>query len=455
MNIVIIGSGAVGETLVGFICREGHSVTVIDEDPDIVDAAVNTYDIMGIIGNGSSIDIQKEAGIPTCDLVIAVSPGDEMNLLCCMIARKLGAKHSIARVRDPEYLNQTRFMCTQLGIDMIVNPEYEAARETARLVRFPAATKIEKFFQGQVEVLEIHIGDMHPLIGTQLKDFKQKFNTNALICAVRRNEETLIPSGDFIISCGDTISITAQRRDMADLFMKFSLGNKQPRIKNVMILGGGRISRYLASAICNEFSVTIVENDLELCEELASTLPKADIIHGDPTDTDLLIEEGIDNMGACITMTDDNKANIIIAMFAKTRNVKKVITYIPASLQKLTNSAGLDSNITPKSLVVAKVLGYIRGLDNAGAKGSKSAIKALYKMCDNTAEALQFDVAEDFDMLSVPLKDIKIRKNTLIAAIIRDGNVTYPHGNSTMEIGDSVIVVTTNEKMYDLGDILA
>lgn len=455
MNIVIIGSGAVGETLLGFICREGHSVTVIDEDPDIVDEVVNKFDVMGIIGNGSSIETQKEAGVSSCDLLISVSPSDEMNLLCCMIARKLGAKHSIARVRDPEYLNQTRFMCTQLGIDMIVNPEYEAARETARLIRFPAATKIEKFFQGQVEVLEIHIDKGHPLIGVQLKDFKQKFNTNALICAARRNDETLIPSGDFIISKDDVISITAHRRDMADLFLKFGTNSKHNRIKNVMILGGGRISRYLASAICNEFSVTIVESNRELCEELAESLPRVDIVCGDPTDTDLLIEEGIDSMGACITMTDDDKANIIIAMFAKTRNVKKVITYIPASLQKLTNSAGLDSNITPKSLVVAKVLGYIRGLDNAGAKGSKSAIKALYKMCDNQAEALQFDVAEDFEKLSTPLKDIKIRKNTLIAAIIRDGNVTYPHGNSTMEIGDSVIVVTTNEKMYDLGDILA
>lgn len=454
MKIVIIGSGSVGETLVGFICREGHNVTVIDEDPDIVDAVVNKFDVMGIIGNGSSIGIQKDAGVPTCDLVISVSPSDEMNLLCCMIARKLGAKHSIARVRDPEYLNQTRFMCNQLGIDMIVNPEYEAAREAARIIRFPAATKLEKFFQGQVEVAEIHIGENHPLINVQLKEFKQKFNTPALICAARRNDETLIPGGDFVISKGDDISITAQRKDMFELFFKIGAISKHNRIKNVMILGGGRISRYLASYISSEFNVKIVEKNREICEELAATLPKAEIIHGDPTDIDVLVEEGIDNMGACVTMTGDDKANVIISMFAKSRGVKKVITRVPSALMKLSSSAGIDSNIAPNSLVVAKVLGYIRGLANVGAKGSKSAMKALYKMCDDTVEALQFDVAEDFDGLSTPLKNLKLRKNTLIAAIIRDGVVTYANGNSTLEIGDSAIVVTTSEKLYDLDDIL-
>lgn len=454
MKIVIIGSGAVGETLVKFICLEGHSVTVIDEDPEIVDSIVNKFDVMGIIGSGSSIETQKDAGVPSCDLVIAVSPSDELNLLCCMIARKLGAKHSIARVRDPEYLNQTRFMCNQLGIDMIVNPEYEAAREAAKLIRFPAATKLEKFFQGQVEVIEIHIGENHPLIDVPLKEFKHKFNTNALICAARRNDETLIPGGDFVIQKGDDISLTAHRKDMFELFLRFGATGKHNRIKNVMILGGGRISRYLASAICNEFNVKIIEKDHEICEELATTLPKVDVVFGDPTDTDVLIEEGIDNMGACVTMTGDDKANIIIAMFAKSRNVKKVITHVPTTLLKLAQTAGIDSNVTPKSLVVAKVLGYIRGVDNVGERGWKSAIKALYKMCDATAEALQFDVAEDFDGLSIPLKQLKLRKNTLIAAIIRDGTVTYPHGNSTIEIGDSVIVVTTNEKTCDLGDIL-
>lgn len=454
MKIVIIGNGGVGEALVEYICREGHNVTVIDEDPATVDAVVNKYDVMGVIGNGSSVNVQKEAGIDSADLVIAVSPSDELNIICCMIARRLGASRSIARVRDPEYLTQNTFMCQELGIDMIVNPEYEAAREGAKLVRFPAAMKLEKFAQGRVEVAEIFIGEKHPLINVALKEFKGRFSTNALICAVRRGEQTFIPSGDFVIQQGDYVSLTASRTDITDLFTKFGAINKHNKIKNVMILGGGRISKYLATFLCNDFHVKIIEGDLDICEELAESYPKCEIIHGNPADPDVLVEEGIDSTDACIPMTDDNSANIIISLFAKTRNVDKVISYISSSFVKISESSGIDSHITPKTLVAGKVLGYVRGLANAEKRGSKSGIKALYNIANNSAEALEFDVAEDFSKLSTPLRSIKLKKNLLIAAIIRDGAVIYPHGQSTLEVGDSVVVITADNRLYNLNNIL-
>lgn len=455
MKVVIIGNGGVGELLVEYICREGHNVTVIDEDAQTVDTVVNKYDVMGIIGNGSSVYTQKEAGMDSADLVIAVSPSDELNIICCMIARRLGAKHSIARVRDPEYLNQNTFMCRELGIDMIVNPEYEAARDGAKLVRFPAAMKLEKFAQGRVEVAEIFISEKHPMADVALKDFKAKFSTNALICAVRRNDESLIPTGDFIIKQGDYVSLTASRADITDLFIKIGAINKNNKIKNVMILGGGRMARYLANALCDDYSIKIIEEDLDICEELAAEYPKCDIIHGDPADPDVLVEEGIDTTDVCIPMMHDDSANIIVSLFAKTRNVDKVISYISASYVKLAETSGVDTHITPKITVVSKVLGYVRGLANAESRGSKSGIKALYNIANNSVEALEFDVAEDFEGLSTPLRDIKLKKNLLLAAIIRGGNVIYPNGQSTLEIGDSVIVVTSDNRLYNLNNILA
>jgi trk system potassium uptake protein TrkA len=455
MKIVIIGNGSVGDALVGAICNEGHNVTVIDEDTSIVNEVVNKYDVFGVNGNGSSIEIQKEAGVPDCDVVIAVSPGDELNLLCCMIAKQLGAKYAIARVRDPRYLKQVGFMSKQMGIDMIVNPEYEAAREAARLIRFPAAMKLDKLARGQVEVVEIHIGEMHPFIGLPLKDFKSKYNTNALICAAVRGDEVFIPSGDFVIREGDSISLAGSRQDINDLFVKIGLVGKE--IKNVMLVGGGMISRYLATQLTGSgYKLKIIEQSLESCEELSELYPKTKIIHGDATDPDLLDDEGLENADACVIMTADDRTNLIISMFANSRKVKKVISKIATpTYVKLSENAGVNSNITPQYLIIAKVLRYLRGLANRGEKGSKSAIKSLHRIADNRVEALEFDVADDFECTGMPLKDIKWKKNTLVAAVIRDNNVIYAHGSTTLEVGDSVIIVSTNPHLCDLQDTLA
>jgi trk system potassium uptake protein TrkA len=454
MKIVIIGNGSVGDALVGAICNEGHNVTVIDEDTSIVNEVVNKYDVFGVNGNGSSIEIQKEAGVPDCDVVIAVSPGDELNLLCCMIAKQLGAKYAIARVRDPRYLKQVGFMSKQMGIDMIVNPEYEAAREAARLIRFPAAMKLDKLARGQVEVVEIHIGEMHPFIGLPLKDFKSKYNTNTLICAAVRGDEVFIPSGDFVIREGDSISLAGSRQDINDLFVKIGLVGKE--IKNVMLVGGGMISRYLATQLTGSgYKLKIIEQSLESCEELSELYPKTKIIHGDATDPDLLDEEGIEQTDACVAMTASDQTNFIISMFAKTRNVEKVISKAGSeSFVKLSENAGVISNVTPHLLVSSKVLRYVRGLANIGEDGYLSAIKSLHRMVDGRVEAIEFDVAEDFDAIGVPLRDIKIKKNFLIVAIIREGTVIHPGGNATLELGDIVVVMTTNEHTCDLGDIL-
>ena len=454
MQIVLIGNGSVGDALVAMLCHEGHNVTVIDENPYEVDAVVNRYDVFGITGSGSSITVQKEAGVPDCDILISVAPSDELNLLCCMIGKQLGAKHTIARVRDPGYLKQISFMSKKMGIDMIVNPEYEAAREAARLIRFPAAMKLEKFARGQVEVVEIQIGEKHPFIGLALKDFKNKYDTNALICAAVRGDDAVIPGGDFVICEGDVISLAGSRQDINALFIKIGIVVRE--INNVMLVGGGRITQYLATQFTGSgYRLKIIERKLDTCDELAELFPRTKIIHGDASDPDLLDEEGLDKMDACVIMTENDQINLIISMFAQSRGVEKVIAKIASpTYSKLSEKVGADSNITPQFLITTKVLRYVRGLANRGEQGYKSALKSLHKIADNRVEALEFDVAEDFKHIGIPLRSINWKKNLLIAAVIRENNVIYPHGNTTLEIGDSVIVMTTNTHLCDLEDTL-
>ena len=454
MQIVIIGNGVVGDTLISSICAEGHNVTVIDENPALIDEVVNKYDVFGVVGNGASVDIQREAGVQNCDVLISVATEDELNLLCCMIGKRLGASHAIARVRNPQYLKQMGFMCEELGIDLIVNPEYEAAREAARVIRFPVAMKLDKFAKGRVEVLDIYIDDDHPLVGQKLLELRSKYSTNVLICAVRHGNEVVIPGGDYIIREGDYISMTASRKDISDFFVKLGIFVK--KIKGVFIIGGNSISRYLANMLSSGgFRVTIIERDEEVCRELADLFPKAEIICGDAADPDLLVEEGIDSADACVAMTSDDKNNIIISMFAKNHGVDKVIARVTAqSFGKLSEAAGIDSDINPKYITATHVIRYVRGLANLKSNASQSTIKTLYKLADNKVEALEFDVGGDFSQTGVQLKDLKLKRNLLVAAIIRGGDVLYPNGQTTLEVGDSVVVVTAKDRLYTLEDIL-
>lgn len=454
MKIVIIGNGSLGDSLIEYISREGHNITVVDEDRDAVTAVVNKYDVMGVCGSGASVETQREAGVDSADVVISVAGGDELNLLCCMIAKQLGAKHTIARVRDPRYLNQQSFMESGLGIDVIINPEYEAAREAGRIIRFPAAMKLEKFAQGRAEALEIHIGRNHPFIGQPLIKFKSKYSTNVLICAAKRGDNVIIPGGDYVIEEGDTISVAGSRPDITDLFVKTGLVGKQ--LHDIVIIGGDNTSRYLAKQLTDSgYKVKIIEQDREICEELSELIPKATIICGDPTDPDVLDDEGIDKADACVVMTANDQKNFIISMFAQTRNVKKIISRLSsAKFVRLASNAGIDSNVTPGLLVASKVIRYIRGLAGTQDHEDAGQLKSLYKLVDGRVEALEFDVAEDFSALNIPLREVKLKKNLILAALIRGNSVIYPNGETRLMHGDSVIVMTTHENLCDLDDIL-
>ncbi|MBR0443705.1 MAG: Trk system potassium transporter TrkA [Clostridia bacterium] len=464
MNIVIVGDGKVGDTLIQYISGEGHSVTVIDKNPALINRVVNQYDVMGIAGNGASHEIQLEAGVKDADLFIAVAETDELNMVCCMIAKSLGAAHTVARVRDPQYSREIAFLRGHLGIDLVVNPEYDAAYEIARLIRFPAALKLDAFAKGQVDMAEIYISEGHPLAGRQLFTLSSLFGVRVLVCAIRRGEDVFIPSGDFTIMVGDSVSITASHTDLSAFFGKLGLMGKP--IKSTMLLGGGRISYYLALRLGKlGIGARVIEKDDRRAEELSALLPQARVIVCDCTDSEALEEEGIGEMDACIALTDSDEENVIVSMFARTQGVERIITKVDQlSFVKMLPHIGVECTVSPRLISAAIVLRYLRGLENSRKRertgdeeGLRSeGIKSLHKLCDGRAEALEFDVDESFAQVGVPLMspDFNLKPNTLIACIVRDGAVIYPHGASTLEVGDSVVVVTTNRQLCELGDIL-
>lgn len=450
MKVTIIGAGQIGTTIAEQLCRERHDVTVIDTREAPLASLEQQFDLMTVNGSGSSSEVQLEAGINTADLVIAATPTDELNLICCLIAKRLGAKNTIARVRNPEYSKEVRLIQKDLGLSLIFNPEMSTAREMSRILRIPSATKIDTFANGRVELLKIRIAKDSILDGMTLIELG-KLRSNVLICAVERGEqEVYIPSGTFRLQAGDRISIVARPKAALDFFRR--IGIQSSPVRQVLIIGGGRISVYLAN-IMLEFgaSVKIIDSDLSVCEHLAELLPKADIIHGDGTDHQLLLEQGIESADAVAAMTGIDEENIIVSLHASQLSRGKIVTKVKRrSLHEITNTLDLPSVFYPSMIAAEGISGYVRALQNS--EGSN--VETLYQIVDNKVEALEFRVSEDSKVCHTPLQELKLRSNLLICSINRAGKIITPGGSDTIEPGDTVIVVTTNTGLNDLDDIL-
>ncbi len=450
MNIIIIGGGKVGRTLVEYLDAEGHDVVLIDTKSSIIEYVQEDYDVMGIVGSGTDIEVLKEAGVKKANLIIAVTQSDEFNVLCCVIAKRMGAKRCVARMRNPEYYKQISFIRDELGINMIVNPEFFAADEISRMLRFPAAIKTETFAKGRIELAEIKIDKNSVLIGKALHEIYSKYRVKVLVCAVQRDKDVIIPNGDFVLQSGDKIHVTATHRDIAKFMHDIGIDNQ--KLKTAMLIGGGRISYYLARQLIETgMRVKIIENNREKCDTLSELLPKASIIHGDGTDKDTLTEEGIDSVDAFVTLTGIDEENIIISLYAKTRNVDKVVTKINRlAFAQMLDSIGIDCIVTPKNITANLILGYVRAMGNTG----DTEISSLYRIVENKAEAIEFKVADEPRLTSIPLKNLKFKKNILIASIVHGGKPFIPDGNSTIEPGDTLIIVTTLQ-IRKITDILA
>ena len=451
MKIIIVGVGKVGLALTKHLSRE-NKVTIIDQNPQLVDNIINIYDVMGVCGNGASYDVQKEAEADKADLLIATASSDEINILTCLVAKKLGIPHTIARIRNPEYEKQLRFMREELGLSMSINPEKATAREIARVLRFPAAMKLESFSKGRLELVEYRLAENSTLHGTQLSDLYRNIRVRVLICAVSRRDETYIPSGDFVLQAGDKIYLTAAPHEL-ELFFRH-LGVFRGRASSVMIVGASKLCYYLASQLIDMgMSVKIVDQNRQRCVEIEERLPKALVIVGDGTDSELLQEEGIGQIDAFVAITGLDEANILMSMSAarQSRDCKVVAKINRRTLMELVSTEGMiDSVVSTGAVTTELILKYIRSMKNA----TGSQVKTLHRIVDEKVEALEFGIKENYSFVGVPLRDLRIKSGILVAGIVRrSGRIVIPTGDDVINQGDDVIVVATDTGIQDIRDI--
>ena len=450
MNIIIVGCGKVGYTLAEQLSNEDHNLVVIDEKPERVSRITDSMDAMGVVGNGISHSTLLEAGISSADLLVAVTGDDEKNLLCCVIAKKTGHCQTIARVRNPLYNNETDFLKKEFDLAMIINPEQAAAHEIARVFQFPSAIRVDSFAKGHVEMLHFKIGKDSPLIGQKLYTLQQTFRSNVLVCTAIRGEEVIIPNGQFEFMEGDVVAIAAQRRSAIEFFHK--IGIMKNRVKNAILAGGGKISYYLAKSLLQSgIAVTIIESDRDRCEHLAEILPEATVICGDATDQTLLSEEGLENAQGFAALTGLDEENILLSLYANDVSNAKTVTKINRiSFNSVINELNLGSIIYPRVITADYILKHVRSTSNS----MNSNVEKLYKLANGKAEALEFIIKEDSVVADIPLQDLRLRKNTLVCCIYRQGKVIIPSGQDSMKAGDSVLVVISGYRVSDIKEIL-
>lgn len=450
MNIIIIGCGKVGTALAQQLGRENHDITVIDTQYSMVQRATNLADVRGVCGNGASYSIQKEAGIERADLMIAVTNADEVNLLCCLIAKKAGGCQTIARVRNPVYHSEIRFIKEELGLSMVINPELASAMETARLLRFPSAIEIDTFAQGRIELLRFRIPKGCPLCNQMIKDLSILSRCEVLICIVERGNQVVIPDGFVELKANDTISIVASSGNAGRFFNAINIETNQ--VKNTIIVGGGKISFYLAKRLmAMGIRVKIIERDRAKCDELCEALPHATIVCGDGTDQELLEEEGLADAEGFAALTNIDEENVMLSLYAQTASHAKMITKVSTiAYDNIINSLDIGSTINPKHITTESILQYVRAMQNSIG----SNVETLYRLVDGKAEALEFIIREPGPVTDTPLQALKLRSNLLVCAIYRRGAILIPKGQDCLQVGDSVVIITTNCGLKDIRDIL-
>lgn len=450
MQVIIVGCGKVGMTLTEQLSKEEHNVTIIDSDAQKVKAVATTCDVMGIVGNGASYQTLMEADIEHADILIAVTQSDELNLLCCVIAKKASNCHTIARVRNPIYSAEREFIRQELGLSMIINPEYAAAHEMARLLRLPSAIEIDSFSKGRIEMLCFKVPERSVLSGLALKDISARIQCEVLVCVAQRGDDLLIPDGNYVVEEGDLLSVIATPKNTSEFFRKIGIHTNP--VHDTMIVGGGDITYYLAQILQNMgIKVKIIEKNLARCEELSELLPKAMIIHGDGSDQELLLEERLQHAESFVACTDMDEENIILSLYARDKAKGKVITKINhLDFNDVIHALNLDSLVYPKHITAETILQYVRAMENSLG----SNVETLYKLREDRVEALEFIIKQESAITGVKLQDLKLKKGILVACINHNGKVLIPGGQDSFQVGDSVVIVTTNFGLQDIHDIL-
>jgi len=453
MNIIIVGCGKVGIELAEKLSEEGHAVTMMDTNAQLLQMVTAPLDVQGVHGNGTSYRAQMEADILAADLLIAVTDNDETSLLSCLIARKAGNCQTIARVRSPEYYEEIGFIKEELGLSLAVNPDRSAAADIVRLIRIPSAMEIDTFAKGRVSLVRFQIPDTSPMLGLPLYQISGKVGTDLLVCIIERGDEVFIPNGNMTLEKGDALWVVANLMSVDKMFGGFGIKTKP--IKSVMIAGGGRIAYYLAQTLSRaRISVKIIEHDPDKCRKLSEMLSNVEIICGDAADEQLLREEGIADTDAFVSLTNIDEENIMLSMYAKKVSHAKRITKISRiTFSEVLHDLPLGTVVCPRTITTERILRYVRSMENA----SGSNVETLYHLADDRVEALEFVVKDTPQMrriVNVPLMELKLKNNLLVCCINRGGEIITPGGRDTMQVGDTVIVVTTHKGLTDLSDIL-
>ncbi|MBR6737384.1 MAG: Trk system potassium transporter TrkA [Clostridia bacterium] len=451
MKVIISGCGNVGTAILEGLLKDGHDIVVIDTDHKTIELAVNNYDVLGVCGNGTSYEILSEAGAIDADLFISVTGSDEFNMLSCFVAKQMGANHTVARIRNPEYNNPAfEFVKKQLGISMVLNPEMLTAKWLYNVLQVPSASSVEKFSSSDMDMIELLLKDGSPVLGVPLYELRKKLPLNFLICVVQRGEEAHIPNGSFVLQSGDKVGVLTLRSELHKLAKAFGI-EKKPA-KSVIIVGASKIAYYLSTLLLHaKTSVKLIDKNPEKCLEFAEKLAGATIVNGDGMSQELLLEEGVLSADAFLSLTNKDEENVLMSIYSQSKNVQKTITKINRDeLIDISDNLGLDTVVTAKHVVADALVRYARALENS--KGSK--IETLYSLLSGSAEASEFEVLKDFKYSGVCLKDLKLKSNVLIAGIIRDRHVIIPCGDDFITAGDKVIVITAGESLFDLVDVI-
>lgn len=449
MNIIIVGCGKVGQALAEQLNEESNNITVIDLLPAKVNETAARYDVLGVVGNGATHLIQQEAGIKKADMLIAVTGSDELNLLCCLIAKKAGNCHTIARVRSPQYSSEAPYLKEELGLAMVINPEQAAAAEIARVLRFPSAIKIDTFAKGRVELLKFKLPEDSPLAGMAVKEIATKLHCDVLVCTIERGDNAYIANGEFRFLEKDVISMIASPKN-ANTFFK-QIHYKTNSVKDVMIVGGGNITHYLCEILNRSgIDVKVIEKDTARCEELAEKLEYVTVINGDAIDQQVLYEEGIENAGGFVSLTDLDEENILLTLFAKSVNSGKLVTKVNRiDFDDVIRHLELDTVIYPKNITSESIVRYVRAMKNTIGIN----VETLYSIIKGKVDAAEFIIKDNSPVVGKPLMELKLKPDVLVASIMRDRKVIIPRGGDTIEVGDSVIIVSSLA-LHDIADIL-
>ena len=451
MNIIIAGVGRVGMQIAQRLTAEGHDITLIDHDSDKLETASNELDVICCFGSVTSLETLNAAGAQQADILIASSDSDEVNMICAIAARRLGAKYTVARIRNPEYLPQREFLREAIGLSVIINPEYECAREISRMLRFPNAVRVEIFSNGSAEILDCRVPGGSPLIGLSLRECSSRYGARVLVAAVERGDEVHIPDGDFVLRAGDKLSLLGEEKEIRSYLA--AAGHSENRVKNVLIMGGSRTGVYLTELLEKDgISVSVLERSEARCNELCDLIPHASIICGDGTLDEVLLEEGIRGADAFVALTGNDGDNIVTAMYAKRCGVPKVVVKVEhRHFSDMLDGDSGDTMISPEEIVSQQIVGFVRAISNSSGL---SSIETIHKLADGQIEAVEFKVGNGAKCIGIPLSELRMPKGVLVIAITRGKNTFIPNGSTVIEEDDHVVVVAPAGMLKDINGIV-